>query len=104
VVRNPFAVVWDARQRKIYEERVVADSLVRLAKRFDLATLPFSEEELHTLARRAREWFRAFGSEEKRERIARYKVHLSALHGETRVQLVWAALEQINNEIGYEQK
>lgn len=95
---------WKAQHHKIYEARVVADSIARLAKRFDLTTLPFSEEELQTLAKRARESFRAFGSEEKKERLARYKTHLSILYGETSVEPVWAALKEINNEIGYEEK
>jgi len=95
---------WKAQHHKIYEARVVADSLARLAKRFDLTTLPFSEEELQTLAKRARESFRAFGSEEKKERLARYKTHLSILYVETSVEPVWAALKEINNEIGYEEK
>src|SRR5262245_1690454 len=89
---------------KVYEARVVTDSLARLAQRIDLTTLPFSDEELQTLAKRARESYRAFGSEEKKERLARYKAHLSALYGETSVGPVWAALEEINNEIGYEEK
>lgn len=95
---------WKAKHHKIYEARVVADSLARLAKRFDLTTLPFSEAELQTLAKRARESFRAFGSEEKIERLARYKTHLSIHYGETSVEPVWAALKEINNEIGYEEK
>ena len=94
---------WKA-HHKVYETRVVADSLARLARRFDLTNLPFSDEELQTLARRARESFRAFGSEQKKERLARYKAHLSTLYGEASVEPVWAALEEINNEIGYEEK
>src|SRR5262245_33111139 len=95
---------WKGQQDKIYEARVVSDSLARLAKRFDLKTLPFSEEELQTLAKRARESFLAFRSEEKKERLAGYKAHLADLYGEERVGPVWAALEEINNEIGYEEK
>jgi hypothetical protein len=95
---------WKARDDKIYEARVVTDSLARLAKRFDLTALPFSAEELRTLAKRARETFRAYRSEEKKERLARYKSHLSSLYGEQSVAPVWAALEEINNEIGYEEK
>ena len=95
---------WKAQHHKVYEARVVADSLSRLAKRFDLTAFPFSDEELQTLAKRARESFRAFGSEEKRKRLARYRDHLSALHGEVIVGRVWAALEEINNEIGFEEK
>lgn len=95
---------WKAQHQKIYEARVVTDSLARLAKRFDLATLPFSDEELQTLARRARESFLAYRSEEKKERLGKYKSHLSSLYGEERVGPVWAALEEINNEISYEDK
>ena len=95
---------WKAQDHKRYEARVVTDSLARLAKRFDVTTLPFSDEELRTLAKRARESFRAFGNEEKKERLARYRAHLSSLHGEQSVGPVWAALEEINNEIGYEEK
>ena len=87
--------------RKIYEARVVADSLARLAKRVDLKCLPFSEEELQTLATRARESFR---SEKKREQLDRYKAHLSALYGEERVATISAVLQDINNAIGYEEK
>jgi hypothetical protein len=93
-----------AERQKIYEARVVTDSLARLAKRFDLAALPFSGEELQTLATRARESFRAYGSDEKQQRLAGYKTHLAGLYGEERVGPVWAALVEINNEIGYEEK
>ena len=95
---------WKAKDQRLYEASVVTDSLARLAKRFDLTTVPFSNAELQTLAKRARESFRAFGSEEKKERLARYKAHLSGLYGEASVGPVWAALEEINNEIGYEEK
>lgn len=94
----------EAKARKIYEARVVADSLARLAKRIDLTTLPFSDEELQTLAKRARESFQAFRNEAKKERLARYKAHLATLYGEASVEPVWSALEKINNEIGYEEK
>lgn len=95
---------WKSEANKIYEARVVTDSLARLAKRFDLRTLPLSDEELQTLAKRARESFRAYRSEEKKERLRRYKTQLAARYGEACVGPVWAALEQINNEIGYEEK
>ena len=95
---------WKSQHRKIYEAQVVADSLARLAKRLDVTTLPLSDEELQTLAKRARESFRAFGSDEKKERLAKYKAHLSSLYGEQSIGPVWAALEEINNEIGYEEK
>ena len=95
---------WKAEHHKIYEARVIADSLARLAKRFDLKALPFSEEELQTLAKRARESFHAFRSEEKKEQLGKYKAHLSTVYGEASVGPVWSALEEINNEIGYEEK
>src|SRR5262245_60840879 len=76
---------WKAEHRKVYEGCVVTVSLARLAKRSDLKALPFSDDELQTLAKRARESFRAFGSQEKKERLARYQAHRSTLYGETRV-------------------
>jgi hypothetical protein len=93
-----------AEHRKTYEARVVADSVARLMKRFDSKKLQFSEEELQTLAERARESFRAFRDKEKKERVSGYKTHLSSIYGEAHVGTVWAALEEINNEIGYEEK
>jgi hypothetical protein len=95
---------WKAEHHKVYETRVVTDSLARLAKRFDFATLPFTSEELQTLATRARESFRAHASEEEQQRLAGYRTHLAGLYGEERVGPVWAALVEINNEIGYEEK
>ena len=92
---------WKTEARKSYEARVVTDSLARLAKRFDLKSLPFSDEELQTLATRARESFR---SEKKRERLDRYKAQLSTLYGAERVGTISAALQDINNAIGYEEK
>ena len=91
-----------SRVDKIYEARVVEDALARLARRLDLGALPLSKEELHTLARRARQSF--MGSQKKKEWLERYKVHLSATHGDEIVRTVAAALEKINNEIGYEEK
>lgn len=95
---------WKAEHEKIYEARVVADALARLAKHFDLATLPFSAGELQTLATRARQSFRAYGSDEKQQRLAGYRMHLAGLYGEESVGPVWTALVEINNEIGYEEK
>ena len=92
---------WKAEAHKIYEARVVADALARLAKRLDLKSLPFSNEEVQTLARRARE---SLWSEKKRAQLDRYKAHLSTLHGKECVGTISAALQDINNEIGYEEK
>ncbi len=93
---------WKAEAHKIYEERVVNDSLTRLAERLDLKGLPFSDEELKTLATRSRE---SFSNPKKwRERLDRYKAHLAKIYGADLVANISAALEKINNEIGYEEK
>jgi hypothetical protein len=91
---------WKGNAHRIYEERVLNDALARLAERFDVEGLPFSVEELRTLARRSRESFR----QRKRERLARYKAHLAKSHGAELVEEVSALLEKIHNEIGYEEK
>jgi hypothetical protein len=70
---------WKAEAHRIYEERVLNDSLARLAGRLDLKGLPFSDEELRTLARRSREAFRS--PRRGVERLARYKGHLAKSHG-----------------------
>lgn len=103
ILRPLRTMSWKAQHYKAYEARVVTDSLARLGKRLDLATLPFSDEELQTLAKRARESFKAFRSQEKKE-LSSYKARLSTLYGESCVASVWAALQEINNEIGYEEK
>jgi len=93
---------WKAEHHKIYEARVVTDALGRLAAQFDFKSLPFSEDELQTLAKRARESFQ--DRERKRERLEKYKAHLSATHGRESVERISAAIEDINNAIGYEEK
>lgn len=93
---------WKAEAHKIYEERVVNDCLARLAERLDLKGLPFSDEELKTLARRSRESFR--NPEKRRERLDRYKAHLAKNYGAELVANISSALEAINNAIGYEEK
>jgi len=93
---------WKAEAHKIYEARMVKEALAKLAGRVDLKTLPFSEEELHTLAKRARESFR--GRERNRERFDKYKAHLSAIHGKEIVETISIALVEINNALGYEEK
>jgi len=92
----------EAKARIIYEERVVHDSLARLAKRLDLKSLPLSEEELKTLARRSRESFR--NPARRRKRLERYKAHLAKNYGADLVASISSALEAINNAIGYEEK
>ncbi len=93
-----------AEAHKIYEERVVNDSLARLAERLDLNGLPFSNEELKTLARRSRESFRKRNPKTGRERLDRYKAHLEKKYGADLVSNISVALEAINNAIGYEEK
>jgi hypothetical protein len=93
-----------AEATKIYEAGVVTDALARLAKRLDVKALPFSHEELQTLAERARESFTAFRSEEKKQRLGEYRAHLTTVYGARCVEPVWEALEQINSEIRQEEK
>ena len=91
-----------AAAQKIYEERVVNDSLARLAAQLDLKGLPLSDEELKTLARRSRESFR--NPKTGRERLDRYKAHLAKAYGADLVASISIALEAINKAIGYEEK
>ena len=91
-----------AEAHKIYEARVLEDALARLAQKVDLRNLPLSKEELRTLATRARESFRNRGK--RADRLEKYKSHLSGIHGTQIVQEITSALEEINNEIGYEEK
>jgi hypothetical protein len=93
---------WKTEAHKIYEARVVNDSLARLAERLDLKGLPFSDEELKVLAKRSRESFR--NPKKGGERLARYKAQLATNYGADPVANISAALEKINNEIGYEEK
>jgi hypothetical protein len=93
---------WKAEANKIYEERVLNDALARLAARLDLKGLPFSDEELRTLAKRSRESFR--NSKKGKERLDRYKTHLAKSYGADLVASISTALEDINNSIGYEEK
>ena len=92
----------DSERNRIYEERVVNESLARLGRRLDVKGLPLSAEELKTLAKRHRE--SVYGSEKKKERLARYRAHLSKTHGADVVESVSSALEEINNAIAYEEK
>ena len=70
---------WKGEARKIYEEGVLADCLARLARRLDRSALPLSDEELRTLAKRAREAFK--NRERGGARLARYQAHLAKSHG-----------------------
>ena len=93
---------WKAEGRKIYEERVLNDALARLARQLDLKNPPLSGAELKTLARRARESF--LNPEKHADRLARFKAHLAQIHGVDPIEKISAALVDINNEIGYEEK
>jgi hypothetical protein len=93
---------WKTEAHKNYEERVVNDSLARLANRLDVKGLPFSDEELKTLAKRSRESFR--NPEKKRERLDKYKAHLAKNYGADLIANISSTLEEINNAIGYEEK
>ena len=93
---------WKSEAHRIYKERVVNDALTRLAQRLDVKSLPFSPEELKTLAKRSRASFR--NSAKSGERLARYKAHLTRAYDADLVAGVAKVLEDINNEIGYEEK
>ena len=93
---------WKAKAHKNYEARVVEDSLASLSQKLDLRELPFSKDELRTLAKRARESFR--NPEKRKERLERYKAHLSTIYGAEVVRTISSALEEINDAIGYEEK
>ena len=92
----------ESRSNRIYEQRIVIDSLARLVKRLDVGSLPLSGEELHNLAKRHRE--SVHGAERKLDRLTRYKAHLAKSHGADVIEAVSAALEEINNEIAWEEK
>jgi hypothetical protein len=93
---------WKAQNQKIYEERMIKESLTRLSDSFGMEIIPFSKDELWTLAKRHREAF--FGSDKKKERLAKYIAHLSAIHSDEVVSQVSSKLQDINNRIGYEEK
>ncbi|MGH7389774.1 MAG: hypothetical protein ACREM3_09995 [Candidatus Rokuibacteriota bacterium] len=93
---------WKSKANRIYEERVRKDALTRLSLVFDRKSIPFSDDELQTLAKRARESFTSSGG--KKARLEKYKDHLSKTYGMEPVSAIASKLEDINNEIGYEEK
>lgn len=93
---------WEAQHRKIYEDRIIKEVLCRLSESIRQETIPFSENEILTLAKRHREAY--FGSDKKKERLAKYIAHLSGLYGADIVSLISSKLQDINNQIGYEEK
>jgi predicted Zn-dependent peptidase len=93
---------WESRARKKYEQNSVFECLAKLAETLDPTTLPFSEDELRTLAKRIRAAF--LGSERPTQRLERYKAHLARMHGAERVFEVAQRLEEINNAIENERR
>jgi hypothetical protein len=93
---------WKAEANRIYEQRVLADALARLAARLDRGTIPLSDAELATLAKRARAALR--NPEKKGERLARYQAHLAKSYGIDAITAISKVLEEVLNEIGYEEK
>jgi hypothetical protein len=91
----------EAKARRIYENRVIDDSLIRLTG-VGLKDIPLSQSELRTLAVRTRQAI--VGSPLKRQRLERYKQHLAKNYGPDAISLLSLILEEINNQIAYEEK
>lgn len=91
----------EAEARRIYENRVIDDALIRLTGA-GLKDLPLSQSELRTLAVRTRQAI--FGSPLKRQRLERYKQHLARTYGPDVISRLSLTLEEINNQIAYEEK
>jgi hypothetical protein len=91
----------EAEARRIYENRVIDDALRRLSG-VGLMEMPLSESELRTLAVRIRQAI--FGAPLKRQRLERYKQHLARTYGPDVIARLATALEEINNQIAYEEK
>jgi hypothetical protein len=92
---------WKAKAERIYETRVIDDALKRLSTtgREEIA---LSKSELRTLAIRTRQAIR--NSPLKRERLERYKAHLSKSYRPELISQLALKLEEINNQIAYEEK
>jgi hypothetical protein len=84
----------------MYEARVIDDAVDRLRKSIIPAALRFTDEEVLTLAKRARESFRR----RDKEPLERYGAHLSKIYEASIVSSTIQELEHINNAIGYEEK
>ena len=91
----------EAQARRIYENRVIDDALIRLAGA-GLKDIPLSPSELRTLAVRTRQAI--FGSPLKKQRLERYKQHLARTYGPDVISRLSLTLEEINNQIAYEEK
>jgi hypothetical protein len=94
-------VSWKGEARRIYENRIIDDALRRL-RAAGLNDTPLSESELRTLAVRTRQAI--FGSPLKKQRLERYKQHLAKTHGPDVISRLSLTLEEINNQIAYEEK
>jgi hypothetical protein len=94
-------VGWKAEARRIYENRVIDDALDRL-RGAGLKDIPLSQSELRTLAVRTRQAI--FGSPHKRQRLDRYQRHLAKNYGPDVISRLSLTLEEINNQIAYEEK
>ena len=92
----------EAKARKIYERQILNEAITRLAKTLDLNALPFSEGEVQTLQKRTRAAI--FGSPRRKDQLARYKAHLAAMYSPTVVEHLARHLEEINNQIAWEEK
>ncbi len=92
---------WKAEARRIYENRIIDDALGRL-RGAALKDVPLSQSELRTLAVRTRQAI--FGSPLKRQRLERYRQHLAKNYGPDVISRLSLTLEEINNQIAYEEK
>ena len=92
---------WKAEARRIYENRVINDALDRL-RGAGPKDIPLSQSELRTLAVRTRQAI--FGSPHKKQRLDRYQQHLAENYGSVGVSRLSLTLEEINNQIAYEEK
>ena len=92
----------EAKARRVYERRILEDAVGRLAKVIDLGSLPLSEAELHTFQKRTRAAI--FGSPRRKAHLARYKAHLATVYDSQSVERLARHLEEINNQIAWEEK
>jgi len=81
---------------------MVREALHKLANSPGMENLPLARDEIRTLAKRHREAI--YGSDRKKERLAKYSAHLSRIHGDKVVAGVTSQLTDINNRIAYEEK
>ena len=92
----------DSRRRKIYEKQIIKEAVSRLSSSVDMVETPLSRDEVLTLAKRHRD--AVFGSDRKKEHLARYSAHLSKIYGDNVVLDISSRLVDINNQIAFEEK